>query len=392
MMVAVLLLAFGLRVHNIEVQSFWNDEGNSARLSERSFQLIIEGTASDIHPPLYYLLLNQWRKLVGDSEFGLRSLSLFAGMLTVLLAFVLGRMVGGKRPYLNHEKAERGDLLGFLAAGLLAISPGMIYYSQEARMYALLGLWSILGTVLLLVISNRYSVIRGQSLVGGKQNLLLGGAYVLCAVAGLYTHYFFPAVLLVHNIFILFKIIQTTRRPLTINNLPFTIKNYIGGWAILMLITLLLYAPWLPIFLQQFSGDPIRRPQIVEFATAVSRWLTFGATIEIGVGFLWLVLGLLVVGLIYGRSKLLLPFLGVLLPLGMMFATGTTGPEFHKFLVVAAPFWLIWLGMAVTETGNHGWWFVAALVFLSWGMGQSLNNMYSDPSYARADYRSMAAR
>ncbi|MCP4418148.1 MAG: hypothetical protein GY805_16110, partial [Chloroflexi bacterium] len=110
------------------------------------------------------------------------------------------------------------------------------------------------------------------------------------------------------------------------------------------------------------------------------------------VGFLWLVLGLLVVGLIYGRSKLLLPFLGVLLPLGMMFATGTTGPEFHKFLVVAAPFWLIWLGMAVTETGNHGWWLVAGLVFLSWGMGQSLNNMYSDPSYARADYRSMAAR
>ncbi len=155
LMVAVLLLAFGLRVHNLEVQSFWNDEGNSARLSERSFQLIIEGTASDIHPPLYYLLLNQWRKLVGDSEFGLRSLSLFAGMLTVPLTFVLGRMVGGKRPYLNHEKAERGDLLGFLAAGLLAISPSMIYYSQEARMYALLGLWSILGTVLLLVISNR---------------------------------------------------------------------------------------------------------------------------------------------------------------------------------------------------------------------------------------------
>ncbi|MCB0182533.1 MAG: hypothetical protein KDI62_30200, partial [Anaerolineae bacterium] len=81
LLVLILLLAFGLRVHNLEVQSFWNDEGNSARLSERSIPLIIEGTASDIHPPLYYLLLNQWRKLAGDSEFGLRSLSLFAGLL-----------------------------------------------------------------------------------------------------------------------------------------------------------------------------------------------------------------------------------------------------------------------------------------------------------------------
>ncbi|MCA9918959.1 MAG: hypothetical protein KC445_13450, partial [Anaerolineales bacterium] len=65
LLVVILLLAFGLRIHNLEVQSFWNDEGNSARLSERSISLIIEGTASDIHPPLYYLLLNQWRKLVG---------------------------------------------------------------------------------------------------------------------------------------------------------------------------------------------------------------------------------------------------------------------------------------------------------------------------------------
>ncbi|MCA9956268.1 MAG: hypothetical protein KC434_16180, partial [Anaerolineales bacterium] len=49
LLVVILLLAFGLRIHNLEVQSFWNDEGNSARLSERSISLIIEGTASDIH-------------------------------------------------------------------------------------------------------------------------------------------------------------------------------------------------------------------------------------------------------------------------------------------------------------------------------------------------------
>lgn len=424
LLVAVLLLAFVLRVHNLDVQSFWNDEGNSARLSERSIPLIIEGTASDVHPPLYYLLLHQWRKLVGASEFGLRSLSLFAGMLTVPLTFVFGKMVskkagrrGTQRRYkVTQRLGGEAEWLGLLAAGLLAISPGMVYYSQEARMYALLGFWTMLATVLLLrwvsVIGDQYSVNsrqnlpqRAQSTQWDKQiktlrpprslrlkKMLLGGAYVVSAAAGLYTHYFFPVVLLTHNIFILTKIIQTARRPFAIHNPQFIIHNYLKGWATLMLATLLLYAPWLPIFLQQFSGDPVSRPPIGEFVTAVFHWLTFGATIEPGAGFLWLVAGLLLLGLIVGRSQLILPILGVLLPLGLMFAIGATGPEFYKFLVIAVPFWLIWVSVAVTKADKWGWLLAVGLLLLSWGMGQSLNNMYSDPSYARADYRGMAAR
>ena len=379
----ILLLAFGLRVHNLEAQSFWNDEGNSARLSERSVALIIEGTASDIHPPLYYLLLNQWRKLVGDSEFGLRSLSLFAGLLTVPLTFVLGNFFDAKAQ--RGKGKKRSWLLGLVAAVLLTINPAMVYYSQEARMYALLGLLSVLTTVLLLrwlsVNSNRLSVI-------GKSSLVWGGAYVLCAAAGLYTHYFFPAVLLVHNLFVLIKIIQNYRTIFTNHNSQFTIKY----WFLLMLATLLLYAPWLPIFLDQFGSDPISRPGLGDFFTAVSHFLTFGATIELEAGFLWLVAGLLLIGLVYGRSKLILSLLGVLVPLGMMYIAGATGSQFHKFLVVAVPFWVVWLGTAVTETGRGGWWLAAGLLVLSCGMGQSLQNMHSDPAYARADYRAMAQR
>jgi uncharacterized membrane protein len=384
LLVLIFLLAFGLRVHNLEVQSFWNDEGNSARLSERSVALIIEGTASDIHPPLYYLLLNQWRKLVGDSEFGLRSLSLFAGLLTVPLTFVLGKW--GGRDKAEHRVSQRtGLLLGLIAAALVAINPGLVYYSQEARMYALLGLWAVLSTVLLLrwlpLVSYQYSV-------KSKSSWLWGGAYVLCAAAGLYTHYFFPAVLLVHNLFIFFKIIQSLPKPLTINNLPLAIRK----WPWLMLATLFLYAPWLPIFLDQFGSDSIARPALGDFATVVSYWLTFGATIEPEASLLWLVAVLLLIGLVNGRIKLILPLLGVAVPLGMMFATGTTGAEFYKFLVVAVPFWVIWLGTAVTETNQRGLNLLAGvcLLVLPWGMGRSLQNMVGDPAYARADYRAMA--
>ncbi|MBK6327744.1 MAG: glycosyltransferase family 39 protein [Chloroflexi bacterium] len=174
LVVVLLWLAMGLRFHNLGAQSFWNDEGNSARLSERTIQLIIEGTASDIHPPLYYLLLRGWRELAGDSEFGLRSLSAFAGLLVVPLAMALAR---------NPQSAIRNPQ--WLLVGLItAVSPPLIYYSQEARMYALLGLLAALSTWLLV-----------RSAESGVRNWGYAVAYVLTAVAGLYTHYFFPAVL-----------------------------------------------------------------------------------------------------------------------------------------------------------------------------------------------------
>ena len=93
----ILLLATAVRFHALGRQSFWNDEGNTARLSERSVRLILEGTASDIHPPLYYLILSGWQKLVGTSEFALRSFSAFAGVLTVLFTIQLGRWLDGWR-------------------------------------------------------------------------------------------------------------------------------------------------------------------------------------------------------------------------------------------------------------------------------------------------------
>ena len=65
-LVAILLLATALRFYRIDAQSFWNDEGNSARIAERSVDLIIAGAAGDIHPPLYYLALQAWRSVFGD--------------------------------------------------------------------------------------------------------------------------------------------------------------------------------------------------------------------------------------------------------------------------------------------------------------------------------------
>ena len=67
--VAVLLLAAGLRFHELGAQSLWNDEGNSVVQAGRSLSAIAEHAARDIHPPGYYWLLAGWKGLTGDSEF-----------------------------------------------------------------------------------------------------------------------------------------------------------------------------------------------------------------------------------------------------------------------------------------------------------------------------------
>ncbi len=149
--ILILLLATFLRFHNLDAQSLWNDEGNSARLSERSIQLILEGTASDIHPPFYYLLLRGWRELVGDSEFGLRSLSAFAGLVVVAGTMALGKVSFLLQEATKAQRDKRFVLTAVLLSTLItAVSPPLIYYSQEARMYALLALEATLSTLFLL--------------------------------------------------------------------------------------------------------------------------------------------------------------------------------------------------------------------------------------------------
>ena len=150
----ILLLALGLRFYQLDAQSFWNDEGNSARLSERSLALIVEGTASDIHPPLYYLLLRGWRELLGDSEFGLRSFSAFVGVLTVAGVMAIGLAIWRK-------KWQVAALAGLLTA----VNPALIYYSQETRMYALLAFWGVLSTWL-------FVLATAQKRAGGWPALL----------------------------------------------------------------------------------------------------------------------------------------------------------------------------------------------------------------------------
>lgn len=55
----LVLIAFALRIYRIETQSLWWDEGISLDLATSCISSILSDRASDVHPPLYFLLLRR---------------------------------------------------------------------------------------------------------------------------------------------------------------------------------------------------------------------------------------------------------------------------------------------------------------------------------------------
>jgi mannosyltransferase len=145
MLLAVLLLAFALRIAGLTAQSLWRDEVDALRFSQEPATTLVRNFVSPgWNGPLYYVLLRFWVALVGHSEFALRYFSLCWGVLGVALTFRLGRAWFSQR-------------IGGLAALLMACSPYMVWYSQETKMYSLL-----CATVLLALLIFRRALARGE--------------------------------------------------------------------------------------------------------------------------------------------------------------------------------------------------------------------------------------
>jgi mannosyltransferase len=120
-------LGVAIRFASLGVQSFHHDEViTAARVIPGSFTDMLHAVkSSESNPPLYYVLAWAWAKGFGTDEVGLRSLSALFGAATVPLVYCIGAELSSRRA-------------GLIAAALVAVNPMLIWYSQEARSYALL--------------------------------------------------------------------------------------------------------------------------------------------------------------------------------------------------------------------------------------------------------------
>lgn len=171
-LVALLVVATALRVHDLTLGGLWLDEGYSLLQSERSVADILALRRYDANPPLYTLLLHAWRAVFGPSAVAAQALSVVAGVAGVALAWAVTR--------------RRFGSLAALAAGLVvALSRVHVHYSQEIRGYALL---------FALVAAADLLYVRFET--HGRRRDLAG--WVLASLAAVATHTFAWWVVAVH--------------------------------------------------------------------------------------------------------------------------------------------------------------------------------------------------
>jgi uncharacterized membrane protein len=155
----------GLVLRLLLVRSVWVDEAIEIHqvhlpLGEMLHQL----RATDNHPPLTYII--QWWlvRVFGYGDLAIHLQAIAEGTLLIPMLYLTGRELFGRRTALT-------------AAGLIAIAPLAIWYSQEARDYAMF---------MLLATAAVWAQVR--ALRDGRARYWI--AYAAATVALLYTHYF----------------------------------------------------------------------------------------------------------------------------------------------------------------------------------------------------------
>lgn len=225
--IAVLLAGLAvfaaISLWTISKSSVWFDEAFGAYLINFNFLDVAKYTAADVHPPLYYWLLKSWSMLFGTTELALRSMSVFFAGISIVFGYLLTHRLFGK-------KAASLSLL------FMVISPMLVRYSQEMRMYAVVAAIALAATYVL-----TYAV--------RTKKLLPWVIYGILVSLGMWTHYFSAIIWLSHWAWRAYSV----RMSLGSKARGFAKLFFSRQWILAHVVAVGLYLPWLPFFVHQVT-------------------------------------------------------------------------------------------------------------------------------------------
>ena len=372
LVVLILLLAFTLRVWGLDARNIWWDEGLVAWAARLPVAAIVDWTARDVHPPLYFLLQRLWWYAVGDGEFVMRYTSVLIGTAGVALIYLLGRTMGG-------------PLAGLLAALFLTFSSFAVSWSQEMRMY--IGA-SAAATAALWAALRYWQTGRWR----------YWGLYVAATAAGLWLLYLSVSVLIIANLAFLWVWIGR-RLPL----------RDVLRWAAAQALVLLLYLPWLAYALPRMPSWSTAEPFTLAFFVQL-----YATTLAVGVSVnleryllpVLLVTALLAVGVplawrragaVEQRAGLVMLLLGLLLPALLVYIVSLPIHIFYaprlapRYLIPLAACFYTLLALGLAALAQRQRWLAAAGTLLVAGVAAfGLLDFYPD-RIRRDDLLSLAA-
>jgi uncharacterized membrane protein len=259
LIVTVLALGLFFRFANLDQKIYWYDEAfTSLRISgytekvfngreinvsdlqkfqhlnpERGLIDTVKGLATEEPqlPPLYFVILRFWVELFGDSVAVTRSLSAVISLLAFPCIY-----------WLCRELFE-SPLVGWIIVLLMAVSPYHILFAQDARMYSL---WSV--TTLL----SSASLLRAIRL---KTKMGLA-TYTVTLVLGFYTHLLTLLTAIGHGLYV----VIVGR---------FRLTKMVTGYLLAPLAGLLVFSPWILVLL---NGITQAKKMTNADANTISLW------------------------------------------------------------------------------------------------------------------------
>lgn len=348
-----------LRALYLGEKGMWLDETFSVWMANHSIPDMLQWIAKiDQHPPLYYLLLHFWTAVNGDSPYYARGLSALFGAATIPVIYLIGKRLSGV-------------IVGLAAAAFLTFSPFNIFYGQETRMYTLL---AFNAAVAIYALTRLLTDVRAVVPIGRQlreyvhvwrtagpvepvdktdlhykamlaQTGLRGWIYhhrwssirtietdlawitlIVFSVATMLTHNTAVFFILAINLFVLgLLLVQRIRKSVT----PFALRPpSLANWVKAQIATFLLWCPWVVIFFQQVRNVDqqfwIPQPTWDIVARALRSFVNPSGPNQVGQdAVIWILCGLLVLGVVYYRKKLSIfvflatlfavPFLGELI-------------------------------------------------------------------------------
>jgi len=343
------------------------------------------------HAPLYFTVIRFWLPLAGTTDFALRFPSLLFGVLCIPLMGGLGTALFGR-------------WVGLLAALLLTVNPFLIWYAQDARMYPL---------------ATALSLACLASLVRALQTnqWWRWAIYAVCGALALYSHYYAGLILVVSGLFALGWLAWSPADRGSVG------RRWLASVAAMALI----FLPWLPHALRVFEFHGWRPP--LDPGTLFRRYLTIyslGTSVppDLGWRLTWGFLALAAVGLIAlgmwaWRDPAHRPGAGLMLTLILVTALGAillamrrSDFQARYFMVVTPTYYLaIALGLVAlvgqrpqttdrrpppneSAVGRRPSAVVLAATGLAFVLGTSafsLHNHYTNPQFAKPDYKGVTA-
>ena len=219
-LVGLILLGVGLRLYQLGQESLWFDEAWTALFAPQRGAALRDILWNQPFP-FYYLLMSGWTALAGWSEIALRLFSALAGIASIPLLYRLAAALFGQR------EAK-------LAALFLAISPLHVWYSQEARMYALAASLALAANLAFL-----------QAMRTGRRSWW--AAYVLLSACGLHTFYYNALFLVAQGLTLLYRLAQ--------ERFSNAARRLLYSWLVAQFVILLLFLPGLRVLFSQVQGD-----------------------------------------------------------------------------------------------------------------------------------------